>query len=122
MVRKIGMSCPLTHRMKANQAFRNSKLHKNEEANFDFMGILFGALALVGVILAAVIGMRILSSLAPGFISDGANLSQNISDADYGDATANSLAPTFGLLISLSVLFAIVGLVIGIVLFYRKRG
>jgi predicted membrane-bound spermidine synthase len=106
--------------MKANQKYRASNSLTNDDARFSVTALLSVALAIVGVIIGAQIGMRLLSTMAPGFISDGANLSENISTADYGDPLANSLAPNFGLLISLAILFALVGLAFAVVFIYKS--
>lgn len=67
-------------------------------------------IGIAGVIVAAVVALILLSTLAPTFFSSVKNLSTNFSTADTGNATANSLGSVFSLLISLGGIFALVGL------------
>ena len=83
----------------------------------DLAAVSFGhlgtiALTVVIVILGAYIAITVIASLLPTFASAVKNISGNFSTADWGNDTANSLGPIFGLIISLLGMFAIVGLVL----------
>lgn len=85
-----------------------SRLRKNESANLGAIGAV--ALSVAAVIVGAVVSLILLSNLFPAYSGAVGNLSENMTTADWGDPTANSIAPTFGMLIALGGLFAIVGL------------
>lgn len=68
------------------------------------------ALSIVAVVIGAVVALVVIASLFPTYAGAVKNLSQNVTNADFGNATANSLLSPFALLISLGGLFAIVGL------------
>lgn len=69
-------------------------------------------LTLAGVVLGAVVGVILLSALAPTFFSAIADLSGTFQTADLNDTTANTIANSvFPLIIALGGLFAIAGLV-----------
>lgn len=69
------------------------------------------ALAIVGVILAAYVGVQVISSLLPTYASGISSISENFTTADWGDATANSLGPVLALVISLVGMFGLAGVV-----------
>jgi hypothetical protein len=95
-------------RMKANQKFKGYL--SNDQAAASFAGIGALALTVAAVIVGAVVALILISTLFPTYAGAVKNLSQNVTTADFGNTTANSLGPVFGLLISLGGLFAIVGL------------
>lgn len=81
------------------------------------------ALTVTVVVVGAIVGLIVLATLFPTYGGSVKNLSTNFTNQDWGNATANSLGPIFGLLISLAGMFAIVGLVFLIVkLTDRKSG
>lgn len=69
------------------------------------------AVVVAVIIVGAVVALQVLSSLFPTYSGAVKNLSSNMTTADWGNTTANSLGPIFGLLISLAGIFAILGLV-----------
>lgn len=69
------------------------------------------ALAIVGIILGAYVGIQVVASLLPTWAGGVASISENFSTAEWGDATANSLGPVMALVISLVGMFALAGLV-----------
>lgn len=78
-----------------------------EEGNFS----VGGALTVAGIIVGAVVGLAVLSALAPLWFDSASDLSENFSTADVGDDTANSIAnDIFPLIIGLTAVFAIAGL------------
>lgn len=83
------------------------QMAKDDRANIS--GIGGNALAVAGVIIGAVVGLLLISSLFPTYSSAVKNLSANMTSSDWGNTTANAIAPTFGMLIALGGLFAIVG-------------
>ena len=69
------------------------------------------ALSIAGLIVAAVVSLNVLAALAPTWFSSTKSLGDNFTNADVGDATANSIANTvFPLIIGLLGVFAIAGL------------
>ena len=69
------------------------------------------ALGVAAVIIGAVVALTLISQLFPTYAGAVASISENVSTAEWGDATANSLGPVFALVVSLGGLFAIIGLV-----------
>jgi hypothetical protein len=90
----------------------------NDKANVSSIGTL--ALGIVVIIVGAVVGLIVLSTLFPTYSGAVANLSENVTTADWGNETANALGPVFGLLIALGGLFAIIGL--AFLAYKLKRG
>lgn len=73
------------------------------------------AITIAGVIVGAVVGLSVLSALAPTWFSSVSSLSDNFSTASTGDATADNIANTvFPLIIALLGVFAIAGLAFGV--------
>ena len=69
------------------------------------------AITIAGVIVGAVVGLAVLSALAPTWFDATGDLAENFSTADVGDTTANSIAnDVFPLIIALLGVFAIAGL------------
>jgi hypothetical protein len=68
------------------------------------------ALGVAAVIIGAVVSLILLSNLFPAYSGAVGNLSENVTTSDWGDPTANSIAPTFGMLVALGGLFAVIGL------------
>lgn len=88
-------------------------------ANID-VGHALGLAVLVAVIIVgAVVALQVLASLFPVYSGAVSNLSSNMSTANWGNATANSLGPIFGLLISLAGIFAVLGLAFLAFAFYK---
>lgn len=86
----------------------DSDLATDDSANL--AGIGASALMVVGIVLGAVVSLLILAELMPTYSSAVGNISENFTTADWGDATANSISPIFGLVVAIGGLFAIVGL------------
>jgi hypothetical protein len=84
------------------------RMSRNDAANLGAIGAV--ALGVASVIIGAVVSLILLSALFPSYSGAVGNLSENVSAADWGDDTANSISPVFGMLIALGGLFAIVGL------------
>jgi hypothetical protein len=85
-------------------------LRKNDAAAVEIGDVTKVAFTVVGLILGAIVSLIILAALFPSYSGAVGNLSENLSTSDWGDATANSIAPVFGLLVSLGGLFAVAGL------------
>lgn len=100
---------------------RLAENRRDDAANTSLAGIGAIALSIVAVIISAVVGLVILSKLFPTYSGAAANLSTNMSSADWGDPTANSLGPVFAMVVSLGALFAVVGLVFGIYAVVKGR-
>jgi hypothetical protein len=62
-------------------------------------------LAIVGVVIAAVVGLSILSALLPTLFDSTAAITENVTTGDVGNDTANTLLGVFG------IILGIVGLV-----------
>jgi len=86
------------------------RLAQDDEAIVSLGHVGAFALSIAAVIIAAVVALIILSTLFPTYGGAVKNLSNNVTTQDWGNSTANSLGPIFGLLIALGGLFAIVGL------------
>lgn len=84
-------------------------LKNNDDANLSNIGTM--AMGVAAVIIAAVVALILVSNLFSTYSGAVGNLSENVTAADWGDATANGISPVFGMLISLGGLFAIVALV-----------
>ena len=73
------------------------------------------AITIAGVIVGAVVGLSVLSALAPTWFDSTSSLAENFSTADVGDTTANGIAnDVFPLIIALLGVFAIAGLAFGV--------
>lgn len=105
--------------MKANQKFRERKMNDRAASGVYALGAI--ALTIIGVILGAVIGMKVISQLLPGYASDTKNVTENLTTADFGDATANSIADVFGMVVGIAAVVAIVGLVLLAVTLSRRK-
>lgn len=91
--------------------FTNARrLGRNDTAAASLGSIGTTAIGVAAVIVGAVVSLIILANLFPSYSGAVGNLSTNMSTADWGDDTANSLSPTFAMLISLGGLFAILAL------------
>lgn len=89
-----------------------SRNGRASDAGFvDVSSALSLAVLVAVVIVGAVVALQVLSNLFPTYAGAVANLSTNMSTANWGNTTANSLGPIFGLLISLAGIFAVLGLV-----------
>lgn len=73
------------------------------------------ALGVAFVIVGAVVALLVAAQLLPTFIHAGANATSAITTTDFGDDTANSLRPVFGLLVALGVLISSVLLILAYV-------
>lgn len=82
----------------------------NDTAATSLSGIGAVALSVAAVIIGAVVSLILLSALFPSYSGAVGNLSENVSTADWGDDTANSISPVFGMLVALGGLFAVIGL------------
>lgn len=109
-------------------AWVNRTMDRAEEAHARYAqcqsGVInIGALlSIIVIIVVAVAGMGILASLAPQYMSSLADFVGVFNDVNSttGDDTADTLLPTFGLLIAFAGLFALVGL--GILVVKLRRG
>jgi hypothetical protein len=110
MVRSLSMQPKIVPHSRHSYRFAGTRLAKNDEAAVSLSHIGAAALAVAAVIISAVVALILLSSLFPSYSGAVGNLSENVTNADWGDPTANSISPTFGMLIALGGLFAIVGL------------
>lgn len=84
--------------------------------------VMLGALTIAFLIIGGVVALKILASVTPTYAESAASISENVSTADWGDDTANDIAPTFGMVLSLSALFGLVALAIGAVVVGHKKG
>lgn len=82
----------------------------NDEAAVSLGSMGAVALGVASLIIGAVVSLILLSALFPSYSGAVGNLSENVTTSDWGNDTANSIAPVFGMLIALGGLFAIVGL------------
>lgn len=105
----VAMATSLRAEMQARRdhAAENPFLATGEEAQFS----VSGALTVAGIIVGAVVGLAVLSALAPLWFDSVGDLSENFSTADTGSETANGIANNiFPLIIGLTGVFAIAGL------------
>lgn len=89
---------------------RRRSLARNDAAEAGFGHIVGVALTVAAIIIGAVVAIIILATLFPTYSGAVGNLSTNFTNANWGNSTANSLSPVFGLLIALLGMFAIIGL------------
>lgn len=68
-------------------------------------------LAIVGVVIAAVVGLSILSALLPTLFDSTAAITENVTTGDVGNDTANTLLGVFGMVVPIVIILGIVGLV-----------
>lgn len=94
--------------------------HRSNLNTMSLQSIGTKALGIAAIVLGVVVGVVILSNLFPTYSGAVGNLSTAVSDADWGDATANSLGPVFALLVSLGGMFAIIGLAFAV--YSNKKG
>jgi hypothetical protein len=96
----------------AGLAFGTSKsmqrVHVVWMTNFQSLGK--AALGIVAVIIAAYLAVIVISNLLPTYAGGVSSISENVSTAEWGDPTADSLGPVFAMVISLGGMFALVGL------------
>lgn len=111
----LGVSLAWVSLLKANQKFR-----QNDQANISNIGGF--ALGIVGLILAAYVGVQVVASLLPTYAGGINSITENLSDADWGDDTANSLGPVLGLVAALVGMFGIAGLIFTVVKFRSSKG
>lgn len=97
----------LAHR---REAAESSPVLKGEDAAIS----LNAGLTIVGVVIGAVVTLAILAAVAPMWFTSLADIGGVFSDpsTSTGNADADALLPTFGLLVAFGGLFAIVGLVL----------
>lgn len=84
--------------------------HRNDVAAANLSSIGAAAIGVAAVIVGAVVALILMANLSDDYAGAVKNISDNVSTADWGDTTANGIAPTFGMLLSLGGLFALVGL------------
>lgn len=96
---------------KANQSFS-----KDEHANTLGNSFLFIALLIVG----AVVGMKVLGALLPSYFSGLGDVVTTFDTATTGNADADEILPTFGLVAAFAGIAAVVGLVFVVVKLRRS--
>lgn len=79
------------------------------------------ALTIVAVILAAVVGLRVIAALFPTYGESVRAIADGFNNTTWGDGTANVISPIFRLLVALAGLIAIVGLVLLAVNLHKKH-
>lgn len=105
-----------TMKARLTPAAQGMRKFANHEEGFLNLGAF---LTLAGIVLAAVVGVILLSALAPTFFSALADLVGTFKTADVNDTTANTIANgIFPLLLALGGIFAIGGLAFAA---YRMR-
>ncbi|MHB8585241.1 MAG: hypothetical protein ACYDDF_05320 [Thermoplasmatota archaeon] len=83
-------------------------------------GIMHLAIGIVVVIVAAVVGLTVLAALLPTYTGSVRSIGANLTNANWGSTTANSISNIFGtILVPLLGLFAIVGLIFAAVYINR---
>lgn len=113
----LGLYLALTGLEDLTNAHRRARLRTNDAANISAVGTV--ALTIVGVILAAVIGLRVLAALMPTYTSSVGAIAENFTTADWGDPTANDISPIFALVVALGGLVG--AAVLAIVLVTRRK-
>lgn len=77
-------------------------------------------LALVGVIVGAVVTMLLLAAFIGVLIDSGRAVTENLTTADTGSDTADTLATALAFIVPIALILAIIGLAIAAVQFSRK--
>lgn len=93
----------------------------NDTAAFQISALGGMALTIVGIILAAVIGLQVINSLFPTYAGAVHGIADSFNNTTWGNGTANVISPIFGLLTALAGLIAIVGLVLLAVNLYKRN-
>jgi mannose/fructose/N-acetylgalactosamine-specific phosphotransferase system component IID len=90
--------------------FARSKMQemKNDDRGLLSLGPV---LAIVGVVLAVIIGILVLAALAPTFFQAVADITGALTDADLNNSLANTIAGIVAILVPLALLFVFVALV-----------
>jgi hypothetical protein len=101
-------------------AIQDSKRKMDDAANAQITHVGVLALSIVGIILAAVIGLQVINSLFPTYASAVHGIADSFNNTTWGNGTANVISPIFGLLAALAGLIAIVGLVLLAVNLYKR--
>lgn len=104
------------------QASRRNHLREDEEASAGLMAGVAGAFGLIIIIIGAVIGMRVIASMAPGYIESVANVTSTVQNSDFGNDDVNDMRAPIAILMAFAGLFAIVGLVLAVMVIKRGRG
>jgi len=113
----VGLAAVQSQTMSRREALSRRKAEALEDSPFsqDLAGELnlTFALTVIGVIIGAVVGISVLSALAPTWFSSITGIVSVFTSGNYttGDTTADGLMPIFGLVIAFAGLFALVGLV-----------
>lgn len=114
----LGLASPQESKAHSRRAMRTA----NADAGFvDLNHALLLGLGIVGIIIGVVVGLQILAALFPTYTGSVANISTNMTSANWGNTTANSIGPVFGLVISLVGMFAVVGIVLLAFSLYNTR-
>lgn len=100
---------------------RRPNLKTNDEGIFDLGAILTLAAGAIVAIITVIIVLNVLSTGTPQIASATNNITENVSTADWGDSTANAVAPSLGTIIAIGALFMVVVLAVG-AFFVGRRG
>lgn len=69
------------------------------------------ALAVVGVILGAIIGLTLLAGFLPSMFDATASITENVSNGDVGNEQANTLLSVFGIVVPIVIIAGLVGVI-----------
>lgn len=81
-----------------------------------------GGLKVVAVVISAVIVVTILAALVSTYASSVKKINANLTSADFGDTTANSIADIFPLVLGIIAVVALVGLALAAFSKFSKGG
>lgn len=90
-------------------------------ANVNLGGLITVVFAIVGVILAAVLGLKIIAALAPTYAASVSDIADVFNTTDWGDQTATDISPIFAMVVGIAGLLGLVGLVFLSLNVYRSR-
>lgn len=76
-------------------------------------------LLIVGVIFGAIVGLQLLAAFMPSLFGSTRAITENITNADVGNAQANDLLNVFGFITPVIIVLGIIGLVIVVAQFKK---
>jgi hypothetical protein len=69
-------------------------------------------LAIAGVIVAAIVGLTLLAAFLPSLFSATSSITENVTTADTGNDSANTILGVFAFIVPLAIVFGIVGIIL----------
>jgi hypothetical protein len=90
----------------------SARFASNDEGALSLSSGINFALGLVGSILAAMLAMIVVAALFGDYVDSVRDVNENLTAADFGDDTTNSIAPIFAIVVGVSALAGLVGIIV----------